>query len=90
MTLRCKAGDLAIVTGDDPASGFIVRCIMRYDGPWQDGSNVAGWQLDRPIPRPCGEFWPFVGDFRLTPIRPDADPSSDTAPTEVECEIVHG
>lgn len=72
--MNCKKGDLAVVLYG-AASGSFVRCIARYDGPWQQSLNTPGWIIEWQTPHP--EYHNKVVDYALRPIRPQPDDAQD-------------
>lgn len=87
MTLRCKPGDLALVTGRFRETGKMVTCIRLEDNPrGGDLGSYTGktWRVDMPMAwQTRGQaviteyntpHWP---DCYLLPIKPEPDPEGD-------------
>ena len=74
--MNCKQGDIAIVVGGR-AVGYIVTCIGRFDGPWNDRDYEPGWRIDRPIPKMNGRHEATIADHYLRPIRDPGDDAVD-------------
>lgn len=79
--MNCKQGDLArIVAPDDPAHGYIVRCLyLVHHALNADGEVVQGdlWRVDPDVPMTNGKPGNCVRDANLRPIRDPGDDAVD-------------
>lgn len=67
--MNCKPGDLAVVV-KGAASGNVVVCIDRFDGPWAGEPRFEpGWRLDRLLVNERGSYNTYRVDSALRPIR---------------------